>query len=66
MLERASKKIGRPIYLVSDEVYRAVVYDGASFHSPTKFYKTPIMVYSYGKTPLTPGQKLATWHSPRN
>jgi aspartate aminotransferase len=58
MLERASKKIGRPIYLVSDEVYRAVVYDGAPFHSPTKFYKNSIMVYSYGKTLLTPGQRI--------
>lgn len=58
MLERASKKIGRPIYLVSDEVYRAVVYDNAIFHSPTKFYKNSIMVYSYGKTLLTPGQRI--------
>jgi aspartate aminotransferase len=58
MLERTSKKIGRPIYLVSDEVYRAVVYDDAIFHSPTKFYKNSIMVYSYGKTLLTPGQRI--------
>jgi aspartate aminotransferase len=58
MLERASKKIGRPIYLVSDEVYRAVVYDDARFHSPTKFYKNSIMIYSYGKTLLTPGQRI--------
>ena len=58
ILDRASKSIGRPIYLVSDEVYRAVVYDGAKFHSPTKFYKNSIMVYSYGKTLLTPGQRV--------
>ncbi len=58
ILDRASKNIGRPIYLVSDEVYRAIVYDGAKFHSPTKFYKNSIMVYSYGKTLLTPGQRV--------
>jgi len=58
VLDRASKRIGRPIYLVSDEVYRAIVYDGATFHSPTKFYKNSIMVYSYGKTLLTPGQRV--------
>lgn len=58
VLEERSKSIGRPIYLVSDEVYRAVVYDGARFHSPTKFYKNSIMVYSYGKTLLTPGQRV--------
>jgi aspartate aminotransferase len=56
-LEAASRSIGRPIYLVSDEVYRAVAYDGAEFHSPTKFYTNSIMIYSYGKTLLTPGQR---------
>jgi aspartate aminotransferase len=58
ILDGASQSIGRPIYLVSDEVYRAVVYDGVEFHSPTKFYKNSIMVYSYGKTLLTPGQRV--------
>lgn len=57
VLEGASKSIGRPVYLVSDEVYRAVMYDGARFHSPAKFYDNTIMVYSYGKTLLTPGQR---------
>ena len=58
VLERASKRIGRPIYLVSDEVYRAIVYDGAKFQSPATFYKNTIMIYSYGKTLLSPGQRL--------
>jgi aspartate aminotransferase len=58
ILERASARIGRPIYLVSDEVYRVIVYDSAEFHSPTKFYRNTIMVYSYGKTLLTPGQRV--------
>jgi len=58
VLEGATKRIGRPIYLVSDEAYRAVVYDGASFHSPVKFYRNSIMIYTYGKTLLTPGQRV--------
>jgi len=58
MLEGASKKLGRPIYLVSDEAYRAIVYDGTRFQSPTTFYQNSIMVYTYGKTLLTPGQRL--------
>jgi aspartate aminotransferase len=58
MLDRASKRIGRPIYLLSDEAYRAIVYDGAQFHSPTTFYKNSIMIYTYGKTLLTPGQRV--------
>jgi aspartate aminotransferase len=58
MLEAASKKVGRPIYLVSDEAYRAIVYDGTRFQSPTTCYPNSIMVYTYGKTLLTPGQRL--------
>jgi aspartate aminotransferase len=58
ILHGASKNLGRPIYLVSDEAYRAVVYDGAKFHSPTLFYKNSIMIYTYGKTLLTPGQRV--------
>ncbi len=41
-----------------DEAYRAVVYDGAQFHSPVKFYRNSIMIYTYGKTLLTPGQRV--------
>jgi aspartate aminotransferase len=58
MLERVSDRIGRPIHLVSDEVYRAIVYDGVEFQSPTRFYRNSIMIYSYGKTLLTPGQRV--------
>ena len=58
VLDDASKQIGRSIYLVSDEAYRTIVYDGALFHSPTKFYKNSIMIYTYGKTLLTPGQRV--------
>jgi aspartate aminotransferase len=58
ILNEASRNIGRPIYLVSDEAYRAIVYDDAKFHSPTTFYKNSIMIYTYGKTLLTPGQRV--------
>ncbi len=57
-LEAASARLGRPIYLVSDEVYRAVVYDGATFPSPAAFYRNSIVVYSWGKALLTPGQRV--------
>ncbi len=58
ILEAASGRYGRTIYLLSDEVYRKVVYDGAVFESPTNFYRNSIMIYSYGKTLLTPGQRI--------
>jgi aspartate aminotransferase len=58
VLGRASERFGRPIYLISDEVYRAIVYNEADFYSPTAFYENTIMIYSYGKSLLTPGQRL--------
>ena len=38
------------IYLLSDEAYRRIVFDGATFHSPTAFYPHSFLVYTYGKT----------------
>ncbi len=58
LLESASRRIGRPIYLVSDEAYRTIVYDGVEFQSATNFYSNSIMVYTYGKALLTPGQRV--------
>ncbi len=58
LLESASRRIGRPIYLVSDEAYRTIVYDGAEFHSATNFYSNSIMIYTYAKALLAPGQRV--------
>lgn len=58
LLEEASRRIGRVIYLLSDEAYRTIVYDGRQFVSPTTLYRNSIMIYTYGKTLLTPGQRL--------
>jgi aspartate aminotransferase len=58
LLTRASQQYGRTIYLLSDEAYRRIVYDGRKFFSPTSFYPHSFMVYTYGKTLLTPGQRL--------
>ncbi len=58
ILEDASRRIGRIIYLLSDEAYRTIVYDSRQYFSPTTFYRNSIMTYTYGKTLLTPGQRL--------
>jgi aspartate aminotransferase len=58
MVTRASQRHGRTIYIASDEAYRRIVYDGRSFSSITTFYPHSFMVYTYGKTLLTPGQRL--------
>ncbi len=57
-LTAASERNGRPIYLLSDEAYSRIVFDGRSYHSPTAFYPRSFLIYTYGKTLLTPGQRL--------
>jgi aspartate aminotransferase len=58
VLTTASEKNGRPIYLVSDEPYNRILFDGNRHHSPTAHYPRTFLCYSYGKTLLTPGMRL--------
>lgn len=58
LLDAASARHGRRIYLISDEPYNRIVFDGARFRSPAEFYPYTLLCYSYGKTLLAPGQRL--------
>jgi len=58
LLTRGGERNGRPIYLLSDEAYSRIVYDGAAFPSPTQFHPYSFLVYTYGKTLLTPGERM--------
>jgi aspartate aminotransferase len=58
VLAQASARIGHPIYLISDEAYSRIIFDERAYHSPTAFYPHTFLVYTYGKTLLTPGQRL--------
>lgn len=58
LLERASSRIGHRIYLLSDEPYRRLRFDGRSFDSPATIYPWTFISYSYGKVLLAPGQRL--------
>jgi aspartate aminotransferase len=58
LLSTASEQVGRPIYLLSDESYCRIVYDGRSCPSPAAIYPHTLLLYTYGKTLLTPGQRL--------
>jgi aspartate aminotransferase len=58
VLDAASQKYGRRVYLLSDEAYSRIVFDDQRFTSPTSFYPWSVLIYTYGKTLLTPGQRL--------
>ena len=57
-LEDASARVGHPIYLVSDEPYNRIIFDGREFHSPAEVYPYTITTYSFGKTLLAPGMRI--------
>ena len=58
LLSMKSKKIGRQIILLSDESYSKILFKGAQFVSPTTIYPASVLIYTYGKTLLTPGQRV--------
>ncbi|HET7421559.1 MAG TPA: aminotransferase class I/II-fold pyridoxal phosphate-dependent enzyme [Candidatus Dormibacteraeota bacterium] len=48
----------QPIYLISDESYSRILFDGREHNSPLRFYHRSFLVYTYGKTLLAPGQRI--------
>jgi aspartate aminotransferase len=58
VLEKASARIGHRIFLLSDEPYRRLRFDGRGFTSPATVYPWTLISYSYGKVLLAPGQRL--------
>ena len=57
VLQRASQKFGRRIYLVSDEPYRKIIYDG-SVPSVFQAYPHTIVVSSYSKELSLAGERI--------
>jgi aspartate aminotransferase len=58
VLTDASARIGHPIYLISDEPYNRILFDGRPFHSPAEVYPYTITTYSFGKQLLAPGMRV--------
>ena len=58
MLERKSREIGRSIYLLSDEPYRKIVFDGVAVPSVFRHYKNSIIVTSCSKDLSIPGERI--------
>ena len=58
VLSRHSKKLGKPIYLISDEPYRNILFDGRTPQFITNHYDNSIIVYSYSKELGIPGERI--------
>lgn len=58
ILSKKENEFGTDIYLISDEPYRELVYDGAHVPYVTKYYKNTIVGYSYSKSLSLPGERI--------
>ena len=58
IMEEKQKEFNRVIYLISDEPYRELVYDGAVVPYLTKYYKNTVVGYSYSKSLSLPGERI--------
>lgn len=58
ILNRKQEEYGTQIYLISDEPYRELVYDGIKVPYITKYYKNTIVCYSYSKSLSLPGERI--------
>ena len=48
----------KEIYLISDEPYREIVYDGRRATFPADYYEDTILCYSYSKSLSLPGERI--------
>ena len=58
ILRAASEKYGHSIYLISDEPYRELVYDGTAVPWVPDFYADTIVCYSFSKSLSLPGERI--------
>ena len=58
LLTRKSREYGHPIYIVSDEPYRELVYGGVEVPFIPSIYPNTIICYSYSKSLSLPGERI--------
>lgn len=58
IMEAKQKEYGTDIFLISDEPYRELVYDGVEVPYLTKYYANTIVGYSYSKSLSLPGERI--------
>ncbi len=58
VLEQKSAEYGHTIFLISDEPYREIVFDGKKQAYPAKFYPHTLTCYSFSKSLSVPGERV--------
>ncbi len=65
LLEKKAAQYGHPIYIVSDEPYRELVYEGVQVPFMPAIYRDTVVCYSYSKSLSLPGERIGYVYVPR-
>ena len=58
LLRAKEKEFGHEIFLISDEPYREIVFDGKKIPYPSKYYDNTLSCYSFSKSLSLPGERI--------
>ena len=58
LLTKKSEENGTPIFILADEPYREIAYDGVEVPYVTKYYANTLVCYSYSKSLSLPGERI--------
>ncbi len=64
LLTKKSREYGHPIYIVADEPYRELCYDGVSAAFIPTIYQNTVVCYSYSKSLSLPGERIGYIYVP--
>ena len=66
LLKSRSEQYGHPIYIIADEPYRELVYDGAKVTFIPSVYRDTIVCYSWSKSLSLPGERIGYVYVPED
>ena len=58
LLQKKAAELSQPIYLISDEAYRKIIYDGLTYPQIFHHYSESIVAYSHSKDLALPGERI--------
>lgn len=66
LLTEKNRQYGHPIYILSDEPYRELCYDGVQVPFLPRLYPHTVVCYSYSKSLSLPGERIGYVYVPRD
>ena len=58
LLRQHSERIGRPVFILSDEPYRNLLFDGLQYAAPADYYDDTIIATSFSKSISLAGERI--------